>query len=171
MKRDSWLSYPHKLLQSSRSNRTLRKEKFLQKVVSFRTDDSFDQGSESFVVNTISIFDRTRISQVNTREGGVFKDEIKDFLLLFATVDAIVFDFQTNDSAIVGQSFHKEPQSGTQIVHRHVKLTDLVVFTQNFGQTFCRMSPETHLFQNELMWDHLLNKICESSELQVNIWR
>ena len=98
----SWLGYPHKLLQSSWSYRTLWKEKFLQKVISFGTDDSFDQSGKTFIVNTISIFDRTRISQVKTGERGVLKDEIKDFLLLFATVDAIVFDFQTNDSAVVG---------------------------------------------------------------------
>ena len=71
-------------------------------MISFRTDDSFDQRRETFIVNTISIFDRTRISQVKTGERRVFKDEIKDFLLLLAAVNAIVFDFQTNDSAVVG---------------------------------------------------------------------
>ncbi len=81
---------------------------------------------ETLVVDTIPVLDRKRVSQIQTRHGMVLEDQVKDLLLAFAAVNAVVFEYKRNETFIIADTMEKRFKPRAQIVEREIQVSKFV---------------------------------------------
>ena len=84
-------------------------------------------------MNPISVFDSQRISQIQTCQRWMLKNNIEQLLLEFSTINAIVFDGDSNQTLVVNDSVEQFSKAKIQIVERQVKADETISFTNDFG--------------------------------------
>ena len=69
-----------------------------------RCGDGLKNGRETFIMNPISVFDSQSISQIQTCQRWMLENKIKQLLLEFPSINAIVFDSDSNQALVVNDS-------------------------------------------------------------------
>ena len=75
-------------------------------------------------MNSVAIFDRVKVAEVDAGEGRVLIDEVEELVLAPAAVDAVVLKSQSDQRFILLQAFNQKVESLSQIVQREVKVND-----------------------------------------------
>ena len=83
-------------------------------------------------MNPVSIFDGQRISQIQTCQRWMLKNKIEQLLLEFSSINAIVFDGDSNQALVVNDSVEQFSKAKIQIVERQVKADETISFTNDF---------------------------------------
>jgi len=90
---------------------------------------------ETLVVDTIPVLDRKCVSQIQTRHRMMLKDQVKDLLLEFAAVDAVVLEYERNETFVIYDTMEERFKPEAQIVEREIQVSQFVCISDNLGES------------------------------------
>ena len=65
----------------------------------------------------------------------MLKDQVKDLLLEFAAVDAVVLEYERNETFVIYDTMEERFKPEAQIVEREIQVSQFVCISDNLGES------------------------------------
>lgn len=151
---------------------TVRQVEFLQERGRLWGGNSLQDCGETLVMDTVPILDGLRVSQIQTCERLVLKHQVKDLLLEFAPINAVILYWECDKTLVIDDPFEKRLKSKVEIIERKIEVSQFACFSDNLGECLRWLGSVTLFFKHQLPIITLVNdELTEPLELQIYIFR